>query len=258
MDFLSLETTEAIGDTIENIFDKVGLDFLGLIPTISRTKKIIFDTSRSNLVSIFLQALGTRDPNKSEEESLKYLLSVSNGYIEALKEKTKTKTIQAMNNYTADARSSGFEPSTNALMNIFTEEIDKAKSGLQVIVNSESKSCKNVAMGLQISRVAESQGIARPVVYFIVTLDDRTAKEPEQTLHLIPGTKIPRLWFLDELASSYWSKGMTVPSIHGGHPNCRCVLTTLMQDWGFGENGRIQFKGIGYNALEEQRLLYPL
>ena len=70
---LNLKAIEALSQLIDKRFDPITLDFLGLIPKISREKKIVFSTSRNSLTSLFLQSLGTRNPSHTEEDALKVI-----------------------------------------------------------------------------------------------------------------------------------------------------------------------------------------
>ena len=91
---LSVNALQVIEDLIDGRFNSISLKFLGIVPKLTREKKIIFSTNKSSLTSLFLQALGSRDPNKNEEDSLKVILRMANGYIDALKSKTKNKVFQ--------------------------------------------------------------------------------------------------------------------------------------------------------------------
>jgi len=96
---LSIKAVEAIEKMVGQKFDKIGLDFLGIIPTITKTKRITFSTSKNSLTSLFLQALGTRNPNVNEEDTLKVILRIANGYVDSLKERTQARIVQNINAY---------------------------------------------------------------------------------------------------------------------------------------------------------------
>lgn len=206
---------DALEELIDNKFDKIALDFLGIIPEFKKQKRITFSTKPDSIISVFMKALD-RKPDDSDEEVLKGLLRISHSYLEALKSRTKARVMSQSKPY-IEAQ----EPdSIKQISTIISKEMEKSSNYVKVLAQSESKTAKNVGTILQIQKIAEEKGIERPVVFYIVTLDDRTAEQPEKNIHLIEGTKIPRLWYLDELSNDYWKKGMKVPSIHGGHPNC--------------------------------------
>jgi hypothetical protein len=245
-----------IGKLIDEHFESIGHKFLGLIPK-RRGARIVFDAEPNSLTSLFMEALGDSKPTKPEEDALKSLLMIADSYVNALKERTKAQVLHDVNAYVSDRRADNKPINTGQVRKIFDEKMDKAKTHFEVIASSESKTAKNVGTALKITKINETMGVSRPVVFYNVTLDDKTAEEPEKNIHLITGTKIPRLWYLDELSGEYWKKGMKVASIHGGHPNCRCILSTLAPGWGFSDDGKIKWVGIGYNGLEEQRKQYP-
>jgi len=88
--------------------------------------------------------------------------------------------------------------------------------------------------------------------YFAVVKDGRLCKHC-QRLHLHPdGT--PRVFKMSELianGSNYGRKASEYkPSLHGLHPNCRCVVAQIPNGWGFDRKGHIKFKSpthIEYN-----------
>jgi len=255
MNGLSLKAVEAIERMVSERFDTIGVQFLGIIPTVTRTKRIVFSSARNSLTSLFLQALGTRNPNNSEEETLKVILRIANGYVDALKERTQARIVQNINAYILDQQAKDNPVSIDKTKKIFREEMDKAGKHFKLIANSESNKTTNVGTALQISKVAESQGVEDPTVFFIVTVDDVTGPE-EFVLHLLPDKKTPRVWKLSEIGNEYHKKGDSNPKFPGLHPNCRCKLTYLAKGFGFDEGGKIKYKGKDWDEFEYQRKEY--
>lgn len=254
---LSLKAVEAIERMVSDRFDKIGMDFLGIVPKISKTKKIVFSTAKNSLTSLFLQALGTRNPNGSEEEMLKVILRIANGYVDSLKERTQARIVQNINAYVSNQQSNNNPVSVDKTKKIFRDEMDKAGKHFKLIANSESNKTANTGTALQISKVAESQGVKDPTVFFIVTIDDVTGPE-EFVLHLLPDRKTPRCWKLSEIGNEYHKKGENNPKFAGLHPNCRCKITYLALGFGFDENGKVKYKGKDWDEFEYQRKEYGL
>ena len=192
---LTVKAVQAIEEMVSTKFDEVGMQFLGLVPKISRTKKIVFSTARNSLTSLFLQALGSRNPNKSEEEMLKVLLRIANSYVEGLKERTQARVVQNINSYILDQNSKKEPIKKEKIFKIYNNEIDKAKKHFKLIANSESNKVTNMGTAMQISKVGAANGEEDPTVFFIVTIDDVTGSE-EFVLHLLPDRKTPRVWKL--------------------------------------------------------------
>ena len=89
---LSLKAFEAIERMIKNRFDSISMKFLGIVPQPNKTKQIIFNTAPKNsMISLFLQALGSKEPNNLEEQTLKTMMRVSNGYLNALRDRSAAK-----------------------------------------------------------------------------------------------------------------------------------------------------------------------
>lgn len=249
---LSLKAVEAIERIVSERFDKVGMQFLGLVPAITKTKRIVFSSAKNSLTSLFLQALGTRNPNKNEEETLKVILRIANGYVDALKERTQARIVHDINAYIRDQNSKSKPVSLDKTKDIFRKEMDKAGKHFKLIANSESNKTTNVGTALQISKVAESQGVEDPTIFFIVHKDERNHPDTLR-LHLLPDGITPRVWRLSELGSEYHKKGDPKPKIQGTHPFCRCKLTYLSKGFGFDSNGRVKYKGKEWNELKYQR-----
>jgi len=249
---LSAKAAQALEKLVENKFNLISLSFLGIVPKVTREKKILFTTSRNNITSLFLQALSSRNPNKSEEDSLKVMLRVASGYIDALRDRTKSKIVNSVDGYIKNQNNKKESIKIKDVKKIMEDEMVKAKHHLKIIAVNESNKAVNTGTALQISKVAESQGIEDPTVFFIVTVDDVTGPE-EFVLHLLKDRKTPRVWKLSEIGSEYHKKGDSNPKLSGLHVNCRCKLTYLAPGFGFDESGLVKFKGLDYNEFENQR-----
>ena len=248
---LSDKAVEAIERMVADRFDSIGMQFLGMIPKVTKSKRIIFSTAKNSLTSLFLQALGSRNPNKQEEDTLKVILRIANSYVDALKNRTQARIIQNINAYVTDQNSKRETVKIGETKKIFREEMDKAGKHFKLIANSESNKTTNMGTALQISKVGESNGEDDPTVFFVVTIDDVTGKE-EFKLHLLPDKKTPRVWKLSEIGSEYHKKGDTNPKFAGLHPNCRCKITYLSKGFGF-ENGKVSYISADHDELESQR-----
>jgi hypothetical protein len=241
------------------LFDDTILDFIGFRPTFQKEgKSIVFSFKENSLSSIFLDALGEDTPNKVEEAALKARLGIAKDYMESVKENTQARISNSISTYMTLNNISEDSISLDNIKNIITKELDVARQKIEVVINAESKTARNVATALQIAKFAKVNEIDKPVVFYNVTLDERTAEQPEKNVHLITGTSTPRLFYLDELSYDYWKKGMKTPSIHGGHVNCRCQLTVLSPGFGFDEKGKIKFVSLDYDAISEQRKTHPI
>lgn len=250
---LSFSALKKIAKLIDNHFDSIALDFLGLIPK-SRGSRIFFDAEPNSLVSLFLEALDTKDPTKTEEDTLKSILMIADGYVDALKERTKAQVLQDINAYVNDQKRQKKPINLTKVNKIFTEKIDKAKAHFELIAGAETNKAKNTAKVLKFTKIGESLGVSDPTVCFIPTLDERNDPETLR-LHVLPDKITPRAWKLSELGSEYHKKGDKYPKIHGTNPHCRCHLTIVPPDYGF-KNGRIAFISKGWDELKHQREQY--
>jgi len=252
MDGLTNKTAKAIEGLIKAKFNNISLKILGIIPNINKEKNLVFTTSRSNLISLFLQALGSRDPNKVEENTLKVLLRVASGYIDGLRDRTSSKILNDIDAYFRSLSNKDEDPSISKINQIVEKEMDKAGKHLNLIANSESNKALNTGTALQISRMAEERGEEDPVVFFVVHRDERNHPDTLR-LHLLPDGITPRVWKLSELGSEYHKTGDSKPKIQGTHPFCRCKLTYLSPGFSFNEKGLVIFKSLDWDEFKYQR-----
>lgn len=254
---LSLKASKAIEEMISQKFDSIAIDFLGIVPKLSKDKRITFSSSRNSLTSLFLQSLGTRNPNQNEEDTLKVILRIANNYTDSLKERTQSRIVHGIDAYIRERTLKDKEVNTDKIKKIFNEQMDKAKQHFKLIANSESNKATNMGTALQITKVAESKGEKDPVVFFVVQQDERNHPDTLR-LHLLPDKKTPRVWKLSELGSEYHKKGDPNPKIQGTHPYCRCKLTYLAEGFGFDENGKVKYISKNWNELGHQREKYEM
>lgn len=250
---LTLKAFEAIERMIKNRFDSVTMKFLGMVPKPSKSKQITFSTSsEENMISLFLQALGSKNPNELEEETLKTMLRVTGGYMDGLRDRTTARIMHDIDSY-IQTQSLKKEPaSAKQIEKIINTQMSKAGNNLKLIVNSESNKAANTGTALQISKIAEQKGIDDPTVFFVVTIDDVTGPE-EFVLHLLPDKVTPRVWKLSELGAEYHKVGDPNPKLPGLHPNCRCKLTYLAKGWGFTAEGKVKFISLDWDEFKHQR-----
>ena len=249
---LSNEAVEAIEKMIEGKFNSISLSFLGLVPKLSKEKRIVFSSAQNSLTSIFLQSLGTRDPNKDEEDTLKVILRIASNYVDALRDRTKARVVNSIDSYVKDQNSKSKPIKADKVRSMVDKEMGKAKNHFKLIANSESNKAGNTGTALQIRKMADQKGIEDPTVFFVVTIDDVTGPE-EFVLHLLPDRKTPRVWKLSEIGSEYHKKGDPQPKLAGLHPNCRCKLTYLAPGFGFNANGEVTYIGPDHDEFKIQR-----
>jgi hypothetical protein len=253
---LSLKAFDAIEGMIKNRFDSISMKFLGLVPKAAKEKMITFSTTNEpNMISLFLRALGTKQPNAIEEQTLKTMLRVSNGYLDALRDRTAAKIMHEIESQMTNASLKNQPASSKKINQIINKEMGRAGSHLKLIANAESNKAANTGTALQISKLSSEKGEDDPTVFFIVTIDDVTGPE-EFVLHLLPDMKTPRLWKLSEIGSEYHKVGDPNPKLPGLHPNCRCKLTYLAKGWGFNSDGKVKFINLEHDEFKQQRDLY--
>jgi len=247
---------KSIEKLIKSKFDLLSLRFLGILPTASQQKSIIFKTTRNNLVSLFLQALGTRDPNSLEERTLKTMLRIANGYMDGLRDRTAARVVHDIDSYMKNKSLQNAPIDLDEVNAMIDGELDKAGKHMKLIAAAESNKAINTGVALQISKMGKDKK-EDPTVFFVVTHDDVTGPE-EYVLHTLPDRVTPRVWKLSEIGSEYHKKGDSNPKFPGLHPNCRCKLTYLAKGFGFDDAGSVKYIDKNHDEFEAQREKYGL
>lgn len=250
---ISSSGKEAIGQVVEEVFDRIALQFIGDIPKLKHKKLLIFNTRpQYGLANLFLEAMSNQSPNVIERDALKGLLDSAYGYIESLKQKTKSNITERVDGIVKEAIARGGKASEDEIQLVIDDEMRKAKASMKAIAEAESTKLRNVGSLMDITRVATTNGDNDPSVFFVVVKDGATCNECKR-LHLNEdGT--PKVWKFSELKQGYHKRNENYPSAFGLHPHCRCTLTYLSSGFGFNK-GRVAFIRKGHDEHARQRSL---
>lgn len=250
---ISSSGKEQIANVVEDMFDTIALQFIGDIPKL-RNKKLLTISSKRNygLSHLFVQAMQNKAPNAVEQDVLKSLLESAFGYVESLKNRTRSNVTERIDGVIREAKLNGRTANESDIRDILQEELSKARSHMKAIAESEATKLRNLGTMMDISRVAANLGDNDPTVFFVVVKDGVTCKECIK-LHLMPDQITPRLWKFSELKQGYHKRGEENPSAFGLHPHCRCTLTYLSAGFGFDRMGKVSYQREDYNAYGKQR-----
>lgn len=250
---ISSSSKEQIAAVVENMFDTIALQFIGDIPKLKNKKTLVISSKRNyGLGHLFVQAMQNKNPNPVEADVLKSLLESAYGYVESLKNRTKSNVTERIDGIVREATLGNREPDAQAIRDVLQEELAKARSHMKAIAESEATKLRNLGTMMDISRVAANLGDSDPTVFFVVVKDGSTCKECVR-LHLREDQITPRLWKFSELKQGYHKRGENNPSAFGLHPHCRCTLTYLSAGFGFDKQGKVTYKGEDYSAFDRQR-----
>ena len=217
---ISSASKEAINKVVEDIFDRIALQFIGDIPKLKYKKLLLISHEpHFGLANLFIQAMANKAPNPIEADALKSLLESSHGYIEALKNRTRSNITERIDGAVKEAQLRKEKVTEETVQALMAEELNKAKAHLRAITESESTKLRNVGALMDISRVSSSIGDPDPNVFFVVVKDGKTCNECLK-IHLEPNQVTPRVWKLSELKQSYHKRGEEFPSAFGLHPHC--------------------------------------
>jgi|ERR1035437_431912 hypothetical protein len=250
MNGISSSGKARIGQVVEDMFDNLAMQLLGDMPRFKKRKMLVISSKPNlGLSHLFVQSMRNKTPNAMEQDVLKSLLESANGYIESLKNKTKSNVVERVDGLAREARIKGQTMDESEVQAVLNDEMGKARSHMQAVIESEATKLRNLGGMMEISRVATDLGDNDPTVFFIVVKDGTTCKECLR-LHLNEGGS-PRLWKFSELKQGYHKRGEDQPSAFGLHPHCRCTLAYLSKGFHF-KKGMLTYHSQDYDAYAAQ------
>ncbi len=248
---ITQDQAKKIKSIIERMFDNSVHDLLGT-DIFGKKKVIMFSQGKPSheIIKLFVEALGNRDPNKIEREALKHIIRTTQTYIESLKNKTISETLNIVN---GSINKDGV--SNQELFAKIKENLDKTAIHLKNIVETQTTTTRNVAKALTITKVGESNGVSDPIVFFVLNRSGSKVFKHCLNNHLLPDQITPRVFKLSEVGHEFLTHADREAgkiSLSGQHVSCKCQISYLPPNFGF-KNGSIAWKGLGYNEIEEQR-----
>ncbi len=235
---------------VDNVFDRLAVRFLG--PRILGKQIYVNWNEHFSIPGLFERAAKEEgvSPNPN---TLNEILEVASGYLDAQRERTKARVIREVNAFLVDSNHKKVRTDLDtALAGKLSEIWSETASNVRRIADTEANYARNVGTLEGIVKVNAVAGVDDPVVYFIPVRDQDLCDEC-RNLHLRRDGATPRVWRLSEVGSGYHKKGEGNPKVGGLHPNCRCVMATLMLGYGFNKAGAVTYIGRSHNEFEEQR-----
>lgn len=242
----------AIEAAVEKIFARAKARFSGRVPP-NTAKGLILSLNPSISIPGLFKLAAKTEGTQHSEELLNSVLKIGMSYLDATKEKAKAKTIHKVQTFITDAHNKGIDTDVETVLggeisNLWGELTTDVKR----IVETESTIARNTSLLDSITKVNLSAGINDPVIFFVVVRDNTLCTECKR-LHLQSDGVTPRVWRMSELGSGYHKKGDPNPKVGGLHPNCRCILVTLLKGYGFSSSGMVEYKEPGWDEFGHQR-----
>ena len=232
---------------VDAVFDKAKNRILG---PWSIGKQIVMGYSREWSLPGIFEAAAKEEGYVPDLKTLKQLLDIAGGYIDATRERTKAKVVHEVSSFLKDAHMQGVKTDLPTVLGgKLVEVMNDASTSMRRIIEAETNQVKNVGILEGAIRINAAQGIDDPTVYFVSVKDENRCEECEK-LHTIDGST-PRLWKLSQVGHGYHTKGEPNPKIGGLHPNCRCTMATLLPGYGF-VGGRVTFIGRDHDEWTKQ------
>lgn len=219
---ISSKGKDQISLIIEDMFDNIAMDFIGNIPRLKDKKRLVISASPNmGLSHLFVQSMNNHSPNELEKEFLKGLLLSADGYIESVKNKTRSNVIDRIDGLVRESKINNTQVDPDEMQNVINDEFMRAKANIKIVAEAEASKVRNLGTAMQISRAAAVLEDSDPTVLFVTMKDSDVCSECKK-MHTLDGIT-PRLWRFSDLKHGYHKRGEENPSIYGCHPNCRCL-----------------------------------
>jgi len=207
---------------------------------------------RLTLDSIFTAAAKDQGV-EPDEDALSVLIRTAEGYIDAVRSRTKSRVVNAVDAWLKKAAKEGVETDVETVLGGELADVyGESANHIKRILETEGTHAVNAGALDGIVKINAYQGIADPVVYFSGVLDTKTC-EPCKRLHWLNDSTIPRVWKLSSLHHGYGKRDDEVPTSQSRHPNCRCLMSTLLPGFGFTDDGKVTYISPGHDEWEKQR-----
>jgi uncharacterized protein (DUF2267 family) len=244
---LSKQVLKAIGSEVDDVFDRISDRFLG-------TKYVPHGIQfRVMNLQEFFDNVAEREGVEPDKDTFSTLKDIAESYLDSSRERAKAQVVQSVQQVIREAILSGETPNIGvALEGALTKVWGDVTSHVHTILDSEINTARNVSIMEGITQYNASIGVDDPVVFFVIVRDGNVCSECIR-LHMMPDGVTPRVWKLSEVGSGYHKKGDPNPKIAGLHPHCRCVMTTLLPNFGFNSSGMVTFIGKDHDEFAKQR-----
>lgn len=231
---------QKVSDAVKDMFDALRAQFL---PKEGKNLNIGF-TSLPDLYNQSVRASGGV-PNPETAESL---MEIAETYLDAAQARTEANIKHVLQAH----KHSKKDEQPIDVHTAIEEQVEKATSEVDRIVDTESQRARSVGAWEGINQAAAKMGIDDPTVFFVVVRDQYLCDECKR-LHLLPDLTTPRVWKMSEISHEYHVRGQENPSIQGLHPHCRCTKTILFPGFGFDSDGATTYISPGYDEYAKQR-----
>ena len=246
---LTKGSVKTIEKAVDRLFDRIkgralGPDFFKY----NGDKKIYIGYKPAYSLPGLYRTSAMSEDVEPNERVLNGLVKVASGYLDAERERVKSKVIHAVNAWLLTNPTASAETVLSGeLAPVWKETLDNVGK----IIDTESTAARNMGTLEGVSQIAAARGIDDPNVFFIVVRDKHLCEECSR-IHLMPDGKTPRVFKMSELSGGYHKRGDDTPCVGGLHPYCRCSLVNLAPGYGFTDAGMIKFVEVGHDAHAAQ------
>lgn len=236
---------------LDRLFDRALVRLLGP----QSLDKRIYGANFKDALSIpgVFRAASYEEYTVPDEGTLFSMMENVKSFIDSHRAATKVKVVRQVDSFLQDALSQGVKTNLKTVLDGKLSEVWKdATNNIRRLVDTEAGNARSAGTLDGIIKVNAAHDIEDPVVFKVIVRDNHVC-DTCLRLHLLEDGVTPRLWYLSELGNGYGKKDDERPVVGPQHPSCRCSLVTCLNGFGFNSKGMVEFKGLKYNAIREQR-----
>lgn len=191
----------------------------------------------------FTQFMVKGPGHKVDQKKIEQISEIADNYLEAEKLRTKNKIIEGI----------GRSDDLDGLEEELTGQIKRATDYVNLVIGAETRSAQAMAESEGIVEVAASLGVEDPIICKRGVIDDRLSKQCRLLWHDQVNIFQPVVYKLSELSAGYnTDMKKPKPTVGLTHPNCRHIMSFVPPNFGFDDQGKLTFKGFGYNEWDSQ------
>lgn len=249
---LSDVAINAISKAVDSLYDRAKARFLGP-RSYPRMKQLVFGFDPDLSVQGIYEKAAAMEGSSPDFRSLNALTKIAGSYLDASREKAKAKLVHNIQTFIERAEQAGEEVDVNTVLGGQLADVwGDVTSDVKRIFETETTIARNTSIANSIAKIGVATGNPDPTVIFIPVKDKDLCSECER-LHLLDDKVTPRCWKMSDVQGGYHKKGEDTPKVAGLHPHCRCVMSFVLNGYGFAPDGRVTYISPDHDAYEFQK-----
>jgi hypothetical protein len=181
---------------------------------------------------------------RPDEKNIENLTEVTGNYLDAQQLKVKNHILAAVANAKTPSEA----------MRSIRSHFESTGKYVDLLISNEVRITQAYASREGITRLASDIGVQDPTVVFLGVTDHKICKYCKSMYHDSANLRKPKPYKLSQLQEGYFKPkewdGKT-PHQSPVHPRCRHHMSFIPPNFGYNDNGTIEFKHFGYDYYKD-------